>query len=110
MSFANGQKVHLYVKGHDLFEATVTSIAGNKLSVSYSGGSVDDLDLSKMYNAKGDPCFIEHPALKGMGDEVTPAFDPRPAPRAREPTVGCCHCVAAKSGTVVAPVRGRRPA
>jgi len=85
MSFQNGQKVHLYVKGHDLFEATVTNIGSNKkgstISVSFSQGSLDDLELSAMYNEKGDPQFVEHPGLKGMGDEVS--LDPSRDPRAR---------------------------
>ena len=84
-SFTNGRKVHLYVKGFDLFEATVTNIGAGKkgqtISVSYARGSLDDLDLSAMYNAKGDPQFVEHPGLKGMGDEVR--LDPRREPRAR---------------------------
>jgi len=76
MAFNEGQKVHLYIKGHDLFEGTITKVGKGKTgeccTVSYDQGTLVDLDLDKMYpGTNNDPHFVSHNDLKGVGDEVT---------------------------------------
>ena len=76
MSFREGQKVHLYIKGYDLFEAEVTKVSAGKkgdvCTVSYDQGTLEDLDLGKMYpGTNNDPHMTAHPGLKDKGDEVT---------------------------------------
>jgi hypothetical protein len=78
LTFVEGQKVHLYIKGYDQFNATVTKIGQDKknpkfqtVSVSYKEGTLEDLQMSNMYaGTNNDPVYTEHPGIKDKGEEV----------------------------------------
>ena len=73
-----GATVHLYVKGWELYEATVESVDGMSCSVKYTGGhdetkadgTMKNIDLKKMYHdhPKHSPVFINNEGLKAFGD------------------------------------------
>ena len=89
MAFVEGQKVHMYICGYELYEATVTKVDAKSMSVQYSGGqgeramsgTLNNIDLQKMYYDDTDnaPVPTAHPDLKGIGEDNDVA-PPRPEP------------------------------
>ena len=78
MSFAEGQKLHLYVIGCDLYECTVTQVNADTCTVQYTGGqgqttangTLSNIDLRHMYleDPENAPLPTENPGLDRFGD------------------------------------------
>ena len=76
--FSEGQKLHLYVIGCDLYECTVTKIDSEKCTVQYSGGqgptmangTLTDIDIHHMYteDPENAPLPTENSGLDRFGD------------------------------------------
>ena len=82
--FAEGQTVHLYVKGYELYEGSVVAADEASCTVNYSGGQgetkssgIVQVDLKSMYyeDPENAPCYIVNPELSFESSDKSETFE-----------------------------------